>query len=125
MVAKLERHMKEAPDDIKGWLLLGRSDLALERVDDAIDAYEHAHRLDPNNVEALLGLGEALSMRAGGNVTPPAGELFERAVTLEPDNPRALLYSGFGAATRGDRATARNGGSSSRACIRRRKSTPC
>jgi cytochrome c-type biogenesis protein CcmH len=107
MVAKLERHMKDAPDDIKGWLLLGQSDLALERADGAIDAYEHAHRLDPNNVVALLGLGEALSLRAGGNVTPPAGDLFERAVALEPDNPRALLYSGFGAATRGDRATAR------------------
>jgi cytochrome c-type biogenesis protein CcmH len=107
MVAKLERHMKDAPDDIKGWLLLGQSDLALERADGAIDAYGHAHRLDPNNVVALLGLGEALSLRAGGNVTPPAGDLFERAVALEPDNPRALLYSGFGAATRGDRATAR------------------
>jgi len=107
MVAKLERHMKDAPDDIKGWLLLGQSDLALERADGAIDAYEHAHRLDPNDVVALLGLGEALSLRAGGNVTPPAGDLFERAVALEPDNPMALLYSGFGAATRGDRATAR------------------
>ena len=107
MVAKLERHMKDAPDDIKGWLLLGQSDLALERADGAIDAYEHAHRLDANNVVVLLGLGEALSLRAGGNVTPPAGDLFERAVALEPDNPRALLYSGFGAATRGDRATAR------------------
>jgi cytochrome c-type biogenesis protein CcmH len=107
MVAKLERHMKDAPNDIKGWLLLGQSDLALERADGAIDAYEHAHRLDPNDVVAMLGLGEALSVRAGGNVTPPAGDLFERAVALEPDNPRALLYSGFGAATRGDRATAR------------------
>jgi cytochrome c-type biogenesis protein CcmH len=107
MIAKLERHMKDAPGDLKGWLLLGQSDLALERTDGAIDAYEHAHRLDPDNVVALLGLGEALSIRAGGNVTPPAGDLFERAVALEPDNPRALLYSGFGAATRGDRATAR------------------
>jgi cytochrome c-type biogenesis protein CcmH len=107
MVAKLERHMKDAPDDLKGWLLLGQSDLALERADGAIDAYEHAHRLDPNNVVAMLGLGEALSVRAGGNVTPPAGDLFERAIALEPDNPRALLYAGFGAATRGDRTTAR------------------
>ena len=73
MVAKLEQHMQDAPDDLTGWLLLGRSDLALERIDDAVAAYEHAHRLDANNVEALLGLGEALSMRAGGNITPAAG----------------------------------------------------
>ena len=107
MVAELERKMQAAPNDIKGWLLLGRSYIALERTDDAVTAYEHAHRLDANNVEAMLGLGEALSMRAGGDITPPAGELFERAVSLEPDDPKALLYSGFGAATRGDRATAR------------------
>lgn len=107
MVAKLERHMKEAPDDLRGWLLLGRSYLALERTDDAIEAYGQAHRLDPNNVEAMLGLGEALSERAGGNVTPAASDLFEHALVLEPGNPRALLYSGFAAATRGDRAAAR------------------
>jgi cytochrome c-type biogenesis protein CcmH len=107
MVAELERKMQADPGDIKGWLLLGRSDIALERVDDAVTAYEHALRLDANNVEAMLGLGEAQSMRAGGNITPAAGDLFERAVSLEPDNPQALLYSGFAAATRGDRASAR------------------
>ena len=107
MVAQLERKMQAAPNDLKGWLLLGRSYLALERVDDAVAAYEHAHRLDADSVEALLGFGEALSMRADGNITPEAAQLFERAVTLEPDNPTALLYSGFGAAMRGDRGTAR------------------
>jgi hypothetical protein len=107
MVARLEKRMNEEPNDMAGWLLLGRSYLALERTDDAILAYDHAHRLDANNVDAMLGLGEAMSVRAGGNVTPVAIELFERAVTLEPDNPKALLYSGFGAATRGDRAAAR------------------
>jgi len=107
MVTELERKMEKAPDDIKGWLLLGRSYIALERAEDAVTAFQHAHRLDADNVEAMLGLGEALSLRAGGNITPSAGELFERAVSLEPENPKALLYSGFGAATRGDRATAR------------------
>jgi cytochrome c-type biogenesis protein CcmH len=107
MVAKLEAHMKENPHDLKGWLLLGHSYLVLERVDDAVTAFDHAHQLDAGNVEAMLGLGEALSVRAGGNITPQAVELFEQAVKLEPDDPRALLYSGFGAASRGDRAAAR------------------
>ena len=104
MVAKLEQHMRDRPDDLKGWLMLGRSYVALERMDDAVAAYDHAHRLDPNNVDAMLGLGEAMSMRAGGDITPAAAELFERAVTLAPDNPKALLYGGFAAAERGDRA---------------------
>ncbi len=108
MVAKLEQRMRDQPNDIAGWLMLGRSYVALERLDDAILAYDHAHRLDANNVDALLGLGEALSLRAGGDITPAAAQLFEQAVASAPENPKALLYGGFAAAVRGDRATARS-----------------
>jgi len=108
MVAKLETHMRDEPNDVKGWLMLGRSYLALERLDDAILAYDHAHRLDASNTDAALGLGEAMSMRAGGNITPAAAELFEQALKLAPDNPKALLYGGFAAATRGDKVAARD-----------------
>jgi cytochrome c-type biogenesis protein CcmH len=108
MVAKLENHMRDQPDDLTGWLMLGRSYLALERADDAVQAYEHAHRLDANNVDAMMGLGEAMSVRAGGDITPEAVQLFDQAVTLAPSNPKALLYGGFAAAVRGDRAGARS-----------------
>ncbi|HEX4242305.1 MAG TPA: hypothetical protein VHZ53_12915 [Steroidobacteraceae bacterium] len=107
MVAKLEQHLRDQPNDLKGWLMLGRSYLALERVDDAVHAYGRAHELDGNSAEAALGLGEALSLKAGAQITPQAGELFETAVRLEPRNPKALLYAGFAAAVRGDRALAR------------------
>jgi cytochrome c-type biogenesis protein CcmH len=107
MVAKLEQHMRDQPDDMQGWLMLGRSYVALNRSDDAVTAYDHAHRLG-KNVDAALGLGEALSMRAGGDITPDAAQLFEEALTLAPDNPKALLYGGFAAAIRGDKILARS-----------------
>jgi len=107
MVARLEERLRTQPNDLGGWLMLGRSELALERFEDAAQAYEHARALDPQNVDATLGLGEALSMRAGGQITPPVAELFERALTLAPQDPKALLYGGFAAAARGDAASAR------------------
>ena len=107
MVRKLEQHLQAEPSDLAGWLMLGRSYVALQRVDDAVDAYEHAHRLDAGSVDAMLGLGEALSLRARGEIPPPAAQLFEQAVSLAPTNPKALLYGGFAAALRGDAATAR------------------
>jgi cytochrome c-type biogenesis protein CcmH len=107
MVQKLEKHLKDQPDDLRGWLMLGRSYLALDRLDDAVLAYEHAHRLDSKNADAAMGLGEAESLKAGGQITPAASLLFEQALSLAPDNPKALLYAGFAAATRGDRALAR------------------
>jgi cytochrome c-type biogenesis protein CcmH len=108
MVSKLEKRLQDQPNDVAGWIMLGRSYVALERMDDAIVAYDHAHRLDSKNAEADLGLGEAMSLRAGGNITPPAADLFEAAMVLTPDNPRALLYGGFAAAVRGDTALARS-----------------
>jgi cytochrome c-type biogenesis protein CcmH len=107
MVTKLENHLREDPNDLAGWLMLGRSYLALQRPDDAVNAYDHAHKLG-SNMEASLGLGEALSVRAGGEVTAAASLLFEEALKLAPNNPKALLYGGFAAASRGDRALARS-----------------
>src|SRR3984893_16660042 len=107
MVAKLEKRLQDQPDYLEGWLMLGRSYLTLNRLDDAVVAYDHAYRLDSKNVDAALGLGEAMSLRAGGDITPRAAQLFEEALGLAPANPKALLYGGFAAAVRGDRALAR------------------
>jgi cytochrome c-type biogenesis protein CcmH len=107
MVAKLEKRLIDTPNDAAGWLMLGRSYLALNRLDDAVAAYDHAHQLDGKSAEAAMGLGEAMSLRAGGEITPPAAQMFEDALVLAPGNPKALLYGGFAAAVRGDRALAR------------------
>jgi cytochrome c-type biogenesis protein CcmH len=108
MVSKLESRLRDQPNDAAGWLMLGRSYLALERVDDAAVAYDRARRLDSASAEAVLGLGEAMSLKAGGEITAPAAELFEQGLKLEPDNPKALLFGGFAAAWRGDKALARS-----------------
>jgi cytochrome c-type biogenesis protein CcmH len=108
MVDKLEKRLRDEPNDLPGWLMLGRSYVALNRLDDAIVAYDHARQLDGKNVEAAMGLGEAMSLRAGGEITPAAAQLFEEALSMAPDNPKALLYGGFAAAVRGDRALARS-----------------
>src|SRR5882672_7080575 len=107
MVAKLEKRLQDQPNDPEGWSMLGRSYLTLNRLDDAIVAYDHAHQLDSKNADASMGLGEAMSLRAGGDITAPAAQLFEEALALAPGNPKALLYGGFAAAVRGDRTLAR------------------
>jgi cytochrome c-type biogenesis protein CcmH len=107
MVAKLERHLQAEPTDMTGWLMLGRSYMAMERFDDAATAYDRARNLGKSS-DAALGLGEAMTLRAGGQISPAAAELFEEALTLAPGNPKALLYGGFGAVMRGDKPLARS-----------------
>ena len=107
MVAKLEKRLRADPNDLAGWLMLGRSYLTLNRLDDAIVAYDHARQLDARSADAAMGLGEAISLRAGGEITGQSAQLFEDALVYAPSNPQALLYGGFAAAERGDRALAR------------------
>ena len=108
MVAKLEKQLQDQPNDPAGWLMLGRSYLTLNRLDEAVVAYDHAHQLDSKSADAAMGLGEAMSLRAGGDITPQAAQLFEDALVLSPANPKALLYGGFAAAVRGERELARS-----------------
>ncbi len=107
MVGKLEKRLQEDPNDLRGWLMLGRSYVTLNRLDDAVVAYDHARRLDGKNADAAMGLGEAMTLRAGGEITPQAAQLFEEALVDAPASPQALLYGGFAAAARGDRGLAR------------------
>ena len=108
MISQLEQHLKDHPDDQSGWVMLGRSYVATGRLNDAIVAYDRALTLSGGkSLEATIGEGEALAVQAGGQITPQAAQLFEQAVTMAPDNPKALLYGGFAAAVRGDTALAR------------------
>lgn len=108
MISQLEQHLKDHPDDQSGWVMLGRSYVATGRLNDAIVAYDRALTLSGGkSFEATIGEGEALAVQAGGQITPQAAQLFEQAVTMAPNNPKALLYGGFAAAVRGDSTLAR------------------
>src|SRR5258708_19672795 len=63
MVAKLEKRLQDQPNDPKGWLMLGRSYLTLNRLDEAIVAYDHAHHLDSASAKPAIGLRPAMTFR--------------------------------------------------------------
>jgi cytochrome c-type biogenesis protein CcmH len=108
MTAKLARRMAEEPDNLEGWLMLGRSYTALEQFPLAARAYQRADRLAKGqNAEAVIGLGEALVAQDPEQLNGAAGHLFERALAIEPQNGKALFYSAFAALSRGELAPAR------------------
>ena len=105
---RLERHLRSAPEDLDGWLTLGHLHASRQELYLAADAYEHAVRLsNGSNVEALLGLGESLALTDQTALNGRAGEMVERAVSLDPRNVRALWWSGAAAYQRNQLALAR------------------
>ncbi len=108
MVAQLARKLEHNPDDLDGWLMLGRSYVALQEFPLAYRAYTHADRLaGGKNVEALLGEAQALAMSDPGELDGRAARLIERALTLEPNSGKALFFGALVAARRGELPLAR------------------
>ena len=108
MAAKLAQRLGDKPEDLDGWLMLGRTYATLEQYPLASRAYQRADRIAKGqNVEAIIGIAEALLAQDFEQIRSGAGHLIERALLLEPNNSKALLYGAFGAMSRGETATAR------------------
>lgn len=109
MVGGLEARLASNPGDVPGWLMLGRSYMQLERYFKAADAYQQAYTLTQGkNVEAVVGLGEALAFADEGMLLGRSAQLFEQAYAMAPDNPKVLWYSGLVAHESGRLAIARD-----------------
>jgi len=103
MVSSLASRLEENPDDLNGWKMLGRSYLQVRNFNGAVSAFEKAVALESNRDGATLAdLGEAVLFSDETSLNGRAGRLFENAVALVPDNPKALFYSGMAAIERGD-----------------------
>lgn len=108
-IAALEARLAENGQDPEGWMLLGRSHLVTSQFAKAADAYRRAYELTGGkNAEAMLGYAEALVMADESAMGGEAGRLFEAALQLEPQNPKALWYAGLLAIRNNDAATARD-----------------
>ena len=104
MVAGLDQRLRDNPDDLSGWKMLGRTNFQLRDYDKAIQAYERAVQLESaSNGQTLADLGEAIWMQDPSTLTGRAGELFENAIATSPNNSKALFYSGLVAVERGER----------------------
>ena len=108
MVARLARELEHDPGNLDGWLMLGRSYIALQEYPHALRAFERADRLsEGQNAEALTGEAEALVLIDESQLNGRAARLIERALELAPDSGKALFFGGAVAARRGDLPLAR------------------
>jgi cytochrome c-type biogenesis protein CcmH len=108
MTARLARRLAREPNDLPGWLRLGKSYMELEQFPLAARAYQRADAMSEHrSVEALMGLAESMIAQDEEQIAGEAGKLFDRILELEPQNLKALFYGGYAALARGDGATGR------------------
>ena len=103
MVAQLAAKLADKPDDLDGWMRLGRAYAVLGEADKAADAYDHAAKLNPGDSEIQMHEVEALlSNRKPDDVIPArAVALLKQIAAVTPERPEVLWYLGVVAARGG------------------------
>jgi cytochrome c-type biogenesis protein CcmH len=106
LVARVESHLERNPEDGRGWEVVAPVYMRLGRFDDAVKARRNALRLNGESTQRWSGLGDALVAAANGVVTAEAKSDFERALALDPQEPKARFFIGLAAEQDGKREEA-------------------
>ncbi len=106
LIARIEQHLKENPDDSRGWEIIAPVYMRLERYDDAVKARRNILAQLGPTAQREADLGVALMGASGGKMTADSKSAFERAAALDSGNVSAMFYLGVAAHQGGDDAEA-------------------
>lgn len=96
-VEALAKRLEQNPTDANGWSMLGRSYLTLEKYKEAAVAFARASALKPEDADLLADYAFALGMANGQRLRGQPKELIDKALKLDPENPKALELAGTAA----------------------------
>ena len=103
LTEQLRQRLTESPEEVEGWVLLGRSYKSLQSYSKAVEALETANRLAPGQPLIVVELVEARLFASGNpRVTPEMTAMLEQAVKADPTLQKGLWLLGIGAAQAGD-----------------------
>ena len=96
-VAALAKKLEENPNDVSGWIMLGRSYSSLEKYAEASAAYKKAIALKSGDADLLADYAFVLAMANGKQLSGEPTEVLNQALKLDPENPKALELAGAAA----------------------------
>lgn len=99
---KLSAKLKQNPDNVKGWQMLGRSYMSLNRYKEAAEAYENLYRQVGDDVPVLLAYADALAMSRDGKISGLPFQLVKTALEKDPNNTTGLWLAGLGYSEKGE-----------------------
>ena len=93
VIASLEERTRKDPTDVEAWQLLGWSYFENGRYMDSANAYGKATKLEPARAVYWSSLGESLVMADERNPMPKAAKAaFDKAIILDPKDPRSRYF---------------------------------
>jgi cytochrome c-type biogenesis protein CcmH len=98
LVAGLAERMREQPDDVDGWRLLGQSYVSIGMYPEGLSAFREAWARTPDPDTGLkMAVAEALAYNDPTTLVGEAGQLISEVLAVEPRNEKALWWGGVAA----------------------------
>lgn len=93
----LRTRLQQEPDNIEGWMMLGRIGMVLNNATTATQAFAHAYKLSPTNGDVKLGYAEVLTRSGDPQDNLQAGRLLQELIKNDSTNVRVLSLLAFNA----------------------------
>ena len=91
---RLKAKLEQNPTDGVGWALLARAYVELGRHPEAVQVYEKAMQLIPNDAQLLADYADALGTLNGRKLDGKPEALIQQAIKADPRNVKALMLAG-------------------------------
>ena len=102
METAIKERLRENPEDVEGWFMLGRTMMAKQQYAEAVTAFQRSNDLMADEPGILFALADALAMQNNGNLLGEPEELVLRGLELAPRFPNGLWLAGMAAEQRQD-----------------------
>lgn len=94
-INQLKKHLESNPNDVQGWMLLGRTLRMVGRAGEAVDAYRGAVESSNRHPAVLADFAESKIYASEGQVDDETFKALEEAVKNDPTQLKARFYLGF------------------------------
>lgn len=95
-IKQLEQKLSENPDDLQGQMLYGQTMMSIRDYGKAVQAYQKANEIEPNNANILTELAEAIAFRNNtGSFLGEPEQYLTQAIKIDPNNQKAMWLQGI------------------------------
>lgn len=95
MVQRLAEKMEQNPENLEGWLMLGRTYFAISQPERALYALEKAYGLAPQQPDVLVAYAEAIAANNDKKLDGRPAELIRTALEIDPQHTSARWLEGL------------------------------
>lgn len=106
LVAQLAERLERQPEDVQGWLMLGRSYSMMKDFEGAAATWRRIGANVPDDADVLADWADLLAVAAGRSFDGDPERLVQRAIEIDPNHVKALALAGTAAFHRADYAGA-------------------